>query len=70
MAFSNYLQKHQNKYGNNLIVLSNRMPKNDYYLIDRKLFDDYKIKYNNENIIVELFDSGFFNLGYIDFFDK
>lgn len=64
--FSQFLFKHQRKYGNNLIIGSNRIPHNDYFLIDKKLFSDYKIKYNTENLIAVLFESGYNNLGYID----
>ena len=52
-----YLNKHEQKYGNNLIIESSRYPKNDYLLIDRRYFDE---------LYGKLFHSKFFNLGYID----
>jgi hypothetical protein len=61
-----YLQNHRTRYGGNLIVDGTRLPKNDYILIDKSYFDTYKIKYNNQNLIYELFYSYLFNLGYID----
>lgn len=64
--YRNYLLNHRENYGDNLIVNSNRTPKNDYMLIDKSYFDTYKIRYNNDNLISELFFSYHFNLGYID----
>lgn len=64
--FAQYLISHRDKYGNNLMIESNRLPKNDYFLIDQRLFDEYKIRFNSENLLDELFSSSHFNLGYID----
>lgn len=63
---NNYLASHKNKYGNNLIVDSSRLPKNDYTLIDKKYFSKYKIKYSMEHLVQELFFSAHENLGFID----
>ena len=57
---------HQSKYGNNLIIDSDRIPKNDYILIDKRVFDSSKIKFNTDNLFQQLFYSYFFDLGYID----
>lgn len=65
--FNNYLASHTNKYGNNLIVESSRIPKNDYTLIDKKYFSKHKIKYSMEPLVRELFFSAHENLGFIDF---
>lgn len=65
-GFNNFLSSHQSKYGNNLIVEGNRFPKNDYILIDKRYFSDYKVKYNIENLVFELFRSAYYNLGFID----
>ena len=65
-GFNNLLSSHQRKYGNNLIVESNRFPKNEYTLIDKKYFSDRKIKYNMENLVDYLFLSVHSNLGFID----
>lgn len=65
-GFNNFLSSHQSKYGNNLIVESNRFPKNDYILIDKRYFSNYKVKYNTENLVFELFRSAHYNLGFID----
>lgn len=64
--YGSYLTSHQNKYGNNLIIESNRIPKNDYTLIERRLFTEMGFEYTNENLIFILFLSWHFDLGYID----
>lgn len=64
--FSAQLSSHQLKYGNNLIIDSERVPRNDYLLIDKRLFDSHNIKYNLENLVYELFFSNYSRLGYID----
>lgn len=64
--FGAYLNRHQHKYGNNLIIENNRYPRNDYLLIDRRFFDDLKIEYSQKSLYDELFYSEFTNLGYID----
>ncbi|MBQ2903127.1 MAG: ATP-binding protein [Clostridia bacterium] len=64
--YAKYLINHQEKYGDNLIVLGGRYPKNDYLLIDKRYLNNYKIKFNTKNIINEIFLSQFTNLGYID----
>lgn len=61
-----YLRAHKEKYGGNLIINGTRVPKSDYLLIDKSYFDKFKIKYNIQNLIGELFYSYHFNLGYID----
>lgn len=65
--FTEYLKQHQTKYGNNLIIVGSRIPENEYELIDRRLFNIYNEKYNNENLFYELFRLSNHNLGYIDF---
>lgn len=64
--YREYLKNHKRKYGNNLIMTSNRVPKSDYEIIDRKYFDELNMAYNTENLYHELFYSAFMNLGYID----
>lgn len=68
MQFEQYLLNHRNKYGDNIIVNNNRFPKNDFIIIDKSFFSKYKIKYNTENLVSELFYSEHNNLGYIDEF--
>ena len=41
--FLQYWSNHKEKYGNNLIIESNRCPKNDYSIIDKSTFDNKKI---------------------------
>lgn len=64
--FKDYLLKHKSKYGNNLVIESNRVPKNDFLLMDKRYFDDNGILFNNNNLIEQLFKTNFLNLGYID----
>lgn len=49
-------------------MVGNRLPANDYQLIDRLLFDIYKEKYNAQNLFDELFSFCNSNLGYIKFY--
>mgnify|MGYP006054159709 FL=1 len=68
--YRKYLENHKRKYGNNLIMTSNRIPKSDYEIIDRKYFDELNMAYNTGNLYRELFYSAFMNLGYIDRFES
>lgn len=68
--YREYLENHKRKYGNNLIMTSNRIPKSDYVIIDRKYFDELNMAYNTGNLYRELFYSAFMNLGYIDRFES
>lgn len=65
-TFGSYLPKHQTKYGNNIIISSNRVPKNDFMLLDKRAFDEYGLDFSSQALISELFQSVFINLGYID----
>lgn len=64
--FQKVLSNHREKYGENLIVQSNRVPFFGYDLIDKQWFNKYKIKYNQAGLIDELFGSTYIHLGYID----
>lgn len=64
--FATRLLSHQNKYGNNLIIGSERVPTSDYSLIDRRWFDSHHTKYNLKNLLQALFFTNYFDLGYID----
>ncbi|MBQ3161848.1 MAG: ATP-binding protein [Oscillospiraceae bacterium] len=61
-----YLEQHQNKYGNNSVLVGNRIPTLDYVLIDKQLFDKNNEKYDAENLFHKLFFCFNYNLGYID----
>jgi len=58
--------KHIEKYGNNLIITGNRIPKNGFNCIDKKYFSNYKLAFNNKNLIHELFYIEHLFLGFID----
>ena len=66
LKFTEYLNKHIEKYGNNLIVNGGRYPYVGLKTIDKKYFDDKKEKYNYENLLNRLFPVAFAALGYID----
>lgn len=66
--FSEYMKKHKKKYGNSLVVIGNRIPKNDYICIDKKYFDFCNIEFNNNNLISELFYTQYSFLGFNDEF--
>lgn len=65
-VFGSYLIEHKNKYGNNLMIESSRLPKNDYEIIDKRWFNTYGLKYDMDNLLHELFSSAHIHLGYID----
>lgn len=68
--YDNYMENHNIKYGNNLIVEGNRIPKNDYLCIDKKYFSDCNIKFDNDNLISLLFRTQHMLLGFIDDFPE
>lgn len=68
--FKKFHDNHIKKYGGNLVISSNRIPKNGLMNIDQKYFSDHKIKYNSSSIIEELFYTVHRLLGYIDSFPK
>lgn len=64
--FKRYLTDHQEKYGENHIVTSARIPKTGYNLIDKQKFEYYGKEYNSKNLSDFLIGSDFTLLGYID----
>ena len=67
--YAKYLPAHQQNYGNNLIINSNRIPTKGYYLVDKRNFTASKIPFNSKNLFDLLFYSSYANLGYIDSVD-
>lgn len=63
---NNSLSQHIKKYGNNLMIENSRLPKSDYYIIDKRWFDTNKMKYNLSNLVEQLFHSEYYNLGFIE----
>ena len=59
---------HKSVFGGNIIVTTNRFPKVDYNTIDRQFLDILGLKYNNENLISELFFVDHYSMGF--FSDK
>ena len=66
--FEKYNSEHIKKYGGNIIIASDRIPKNGLRYIDKKYFSDYNLRYNSNSIIEELFYTAYGLLGYIDKF--
>ena len=64
-TLKNILHKHTKNYGRNLIIQGNRVPKNDFNIIDKRFFDNCNIDFNNNELIDELFWFTHFNLGFI-----
>lgn len=60
------LEEHIAKYGNNLIVCGNRMPYNDYMIVDRRYMDSLGVEFNSDEIITELFYDAYTVMGMID----
>jgi hypothetical protein len=65
-ALASYLAAHQSKYGNNLIIEGNRVPKNEFFTIDKRWLTSRKTKFNTDNLVSELFAYEHMNLGFID----
>ena len=61
-----YVINHTDKYGNNLIINSNRFPRTSFMTIDKKLFEDNNARYTSKNLLNQLFFSRYFSLGFID----
>lgn len=68
--FDEYYNEHLLKYGNNIIVNSNRVPISGFFTIDKSLLELNKIKFNSENLYFQLFYTTYHLLGYIDEFPK
>ena len=64
--FETYMKNHLEKYGENLIITGNRIPKSEYMYIDKKIFDNCNIEFNKDNLLSELFHTEYFMLGFID----
>ncbi len=65
-TLQDYVEKHIDKYGNNLVVSGNRVPRTGFITIDKKLFEENNVKYTCKNLIDQLFFSRYFMLGFID----
>ncbi len=61
-----YHQEHIRKYGNAMIIGSNRIPSSDYYTIDKQSLVQMHNSFSLENLLMELFYSDFYQLGYIE----
>lgn len=48
------------------MIENSRLPKSDYYIIDKRWFDTNKMKYNLSNLVEQLFHSEYYNLGFIE----
>lgn len=68
-TFDNFYNNHLIKYGNNVVINNNRIPMTGFYTIDNSLFSLNKIKFNEENLLNQLFCNPYALLGYIDDFE-
>lgn len=59
-------EDHIAKYGNTLIVCGNRMPSNDYLLLDKRYMDSLGIQFTVDEIITELFYNSYTFMGVIE----
>lgn len=66
--FDEFYKEHLMKYGNNIIVNSNRVPMSGFFIIDKSIFDLNKIKFNSENLYSQLFYTTYHLLGYVNKF--
>ena len=64
--YKNYHDLHSQKYGDTIIIGSNRVPSSNYSTIDKKYITNMNNNYSLENLLFELFFSHFYQLGYID----
>ena len=60
------LEDHIAKYGNNLVVCGNRMPYNDYWIIDKRYMDSLDLEFTVDEIISELFHDAYTVMGNIE----
>lgn len=60
------LREHQKKYGGNIVVMNSRIPQYEYFLLDKRRFDENGDQYNYENLINYLFSCSYIAMGYID----
>lgn len=70
VLFDNLYNNHLIKYGNNMIINSNRIPLTGFFNIDSSLFKLNKMKFNKNELLNSLFYSGYNFLGYVDDFDS
>ena len=63
--YQDYNRRHIREYGNNLMIISNRIPKGDYIIYDKRWFQNNNIPFVTDEIINELFYTSFLNLGYM-----
>lgn len=64
--FDKHFENHLKKYGNNIILNNNRVPMTGFGTINKKMFSDYKLKYNNQELLKQLFYTSYNLLGYFD----
>ena len=60
-----YFNQHDQKYGSNRIIIGNRVPRNDFQIIDKRSIQRKRNEYNNEMIFDELFSTEYFHLGFV-----
>ena len=65
-SFNEYYNNHLIKYGNNIVVNSNRIPMTGFLTLDKKLFEINKVKFSSDSLYFHLFNTQYNLLGYVD----
>lgn len=66
-VFQSMSDEHNRKFGNNSIIIGNRIPWNDYELIDRRRLNERGKEFSVDTLLQELFDIKYDVLGFIDY---
>lgn len=65
-SFNEYYNNHLIKYGNNIVVNSNRIPMTGFLTLDKKIFEINKVKFSSDSLYFHLFNTQYNLLGYVD----
>lgn len=65
-VFDQLEETHTMKYGKKHISIGNRFPSSGYFLFDKDIFDRTQIEWNTNNIVHELVNTVYRNLGFVE----
>ncbi len=60
-----YDRKHSSTYGKNTVLIGNRIPVNDFILLDKRWFTQHHVPFTADSIINQLFSTAYISLGHI-----
>lgn len=63
--WEDFQQGYMEKYGSNLIITGNRIPRNGLHFLDKRYFNKFNMEITDKSIIEELFLSHFSFVGYV-----